>query len=67
MKILLNNKIILKPQQKFKSEAHCVYTKNIKKISLISNDDKRLIKLLLIKLQHIHMEQMLSKYVKVRW
>ena len=67
MKILLNNKIILKPQQKFKSEAHCVYTKNINKISLISNDDKRLIKLLLIKLQHIHMKQMLSKYVKVRW
>ena len=67
MKILLNNKIILKPQQKFKSEAHCVYTKNINNISLISNDDKRLIKLPLIKLQHIHMEQRLSKYVKVRW
>ena len=42
MKILLNNKIIVKPQQKFKSEAHCAYTEKINKISLISNDDKRL-------------------------
>ena len=39
---LLNNKIILKFQQRFKSEAHAVYTKEINAIALSSNDDKRL-------------------------
>ena len=39
---LLKNEIILKSQQKFKSEAHSVYTEEISKIALSSNDDKRL-------------------------
>ena len=39
---LLNNEIILKPQQRFKSERHDVYTEEINKIALSSNDDKRL-------------------------
>ena len=39
---LLNNEIILKSQQNFKSEAHNVYTEEINKIALSSNDDKRL-------------------------
>ena len=39
---LLNNEIILKSQQRFKSEAHNVYTEEINKIALSSNDDKRL-------------------------
>ena len=39
---LLNNEIILKLQQRFKSEAHNVYTEEINKITLSSNDDKRL-------------------------
>ena len=39
---LLNNEIILKSQQRFKSEAHNVYTEYINKIALSSNDDKRL-------------------------
>ena len=39
---LLNNEIILKSQQRFKSEAHNVYTKEINKTVLSSNDDKRL-------------------------
>ena len=39
---LLNNKIILKPQQSFKSEAHNVYTEEINKIALSSNDEQRL-------------------------
>ena len=39
---LLNNEIILKSQQRFKSKAHNVYTEKINKIALISNDDKRL-------------------------
>ena len=38
---LLNNEIILKSQQ-LKSEAHNVYTEEINKIALNSNDDKRL-------------------------
>ena len=39
---LLYNEIILKSQQRFKSEAHNVYTEEIKKIALSSNDDKKL-------------------------
>ena len=37
---LLNNEIMLKSQQRFKSEAHNVYTEEINKIALNSNDDK---------------------------
>ena len=39
---LLNNEIILKPPQRFKSERHNVYTEEINNITLSSNDDKRL-------------------------
>ena len=39
---LMNNKVILKPQQRFKSEAHNAYTKEVNNITLNSNDDKRL-------------------------
>ena len=39
---LLNNNIILKSQQRFKNEAHNVYTEKFNKIALSSNDDKRL-------------------------
>ena len=39
---LFKNKIILKPQQRFKSEAHNVYTEKINKIALCSNDYKTL-------------------------
>ena len=39
---LFKNKIILKSKQRFKSEAHNVYTEQINKIILSSNDDKRL-------------------------
>ena len=38
----LNHEIILKPQQRFKREAHNVYTEEINKIAPSSNDDKRL-------------------------
>ena len=40
---LLNDKVVLKSQQRFKSERHDVYTENINKIALSNNDDKRLI------------------------
>ena len=39
---LLNNEIILKSQQRFKSEAHNVYTGEVSKIAISSNDDKTL-------------------------
>ena len=39
---LLNNETLLKSQQRFKSERHDVYTEEINKIPLSSNDDKRL-------------------------
>ena len=39
---LLGNEIMLKSQQRFKSERHHVYTEEINKIALSSNDDKRL-------------------------
>ena len=39
---LFNKNIILKSQQTFKSDHHNVYTIEINKIALSSNDDKRL-------------------------
>ena len=39
---LFNNKILLKPQQRFKRDCHNIYTEKINKIPLSSNDDKRL-------------------------
>ena len=39
---LLNNEIILKSQQRFKSKVHNVYTQEINKNVLSSNGDKRL-------------------------
>ena len=39
---LLNKQVILKSQQRFKSEAHNVYTEEVNRIALSCNDDKRL-------------------------
>ena len=39
---LFNDKSILKLQQRFKSDCRNVYTEQINKIALSSNDDKRL-------------------------
>ena len=36
------DKVVLKSQQRFKSEEHNVYTEEANKIALGSNDDKRL-------------------------
>ena len=44
-KCLFDNKPMLKSQQRFKSGNHEVYTENIKKIALSSNDDKRIVAL----------------------
>ena len=38
---LINNKNIYRSQQRFKSYNHDVYTKEVNKTALISNDDKR--------------------------
>ena len=59
-----NNKIMLKSQQRFKSDRHDVYTKQISKIALavmMIRDYKHL-----IGLQHICMEQTYLKYMKVK-
>ena len=37
-----DNKIILKSQQRFKSDRHKVYTEEVNKIASSSDDDKRL-------------------------
>ena len=39
---LLKDEVVLKSQQRFRSKGHNVYTENINKIALSSNDDKRL-------------------------
>ena len=39
---LFNDKIILRSQQRFKSDCHNVYTEQINKTALSSNDGKRL-------------------------
>ena len=44
-KCLFGNEPMLKSQQRFKSENHEVYTENINKIALSSNDDKRIVAL----------------------
>ena len=39
---LFNGTVILRPQQRFKSDYHEVYTEKVNKIALSSNDNKRL-------------------------
>ena len=42
-KCLLNDEVMLQPQQRFISKKHDVYTENINKIALSNNDDKRIV------------------------
>ena len=42
-KCLLNDEVIFKSQQRFRSKKHDVYTENINKIALSNNDDKRIV------------------------
>ena len=42
-KCLLNDKVILKSQQRFISNKHDVHTENINKIALSKDDDKRVV------------------------
>ena len=61
---LFNDKIILQLQQGFRSDNHEVYTKNVNKIALSSNDVRDYKHLM--KLQHIHTEQIYLKCVKAK-
>ena len=61
-KCLLNNKIVLKLQQRFKSKAPHVYTEEIEKILRSSNDIKNCN--LLKVLHQIHMVQVLKNNEK---
>ena len=56
---LLNNQILLKSQQRFKSEKHEVYTEEVNDAAVMIKDCK-----LLTELHHILMEQVQVKYVK---
>ena len=62
---LFNDEIILKSQQRFKSDHHIAHTEEVHKIALSSDDDKR--NKHLIGLQHIHTEHRLLKCVKMKW
>ena len=42
-KYLLNDKVILKSQQRFISNKHDVYTEDVNKIALSIDDDKRIV------------------------
>ena len=42
-KCLLNDEVMLKPQQRFINKKHDVLTENINKIALSNNDDKRIV------------------------
>ena len=42
---LLNDKILLKSQQRFISKKHGVYTEDINKIAISNDDDKRIVSL----------------------
>ena len=42
-KCLLNDEVIFKSQQRFISKKNNVYTENINKIALSSNDDERIV------------------------
>ena len=64
-KCLLNNQTVLKSQQRFKSERHHVYTEEVNKIALTVTTTKDY--KLLTKSQHILMEQVLVKYVKLSY
>ena len=61
---LFNDTAILRSQQRFKGNYHVVYTEEVNKVALSSNDDKRCKHL--IELQHIVMEQIHLKCASVK-
>ena len=61
---LFKDKVLMKSQQRFKSDHHKVYTEEVNKIALSSNVIS--VYRHSIKLLHIHMVQMLLWYVKMK-
>ena len=59
---LLNSEIILKSQQRFKSETHELYSEETNKTALSSNDNKRL--QTVNRITSYHYDTTLEKYVK---
>ena len=41
--MIINDKVILKSQQRFISNKHDVYTENVNQIALSNDDDKRIV------------------------
>ena len=61
------NKIIWQTQQRFKSESHNIFTEEIDKIALISNDDKRLQSIDLTETYgHVTSKDLISKKEEVK-
>ena len=58
----LNNKTVYRSQERFKCYNHHVYTEEVNKITMMTKKYKHL-----MELKHTHMEQMLLKYVNVKW
>ena len=61
MDSLFNDEVIIKSQQRFRSDHHRVYTEEVNKIELSSNmikDYKRMMEVL-----HIHTEHPILKFV----
>ena len=56
---LLNDTVILRSEQRFKSDYHEVYTEKVNKIALSSDDDKRL--------QTLDRKTLQTKCLSVKW
>ena len=56
---LLNDTVILRSEQRFKSDYHEVYTEEVNKIALSSDDDKRL--------QTLDRKTLQTKCLSVKW
>ena len=61
---LFNEKTIFKKQQRFKSYYHDMYTEEINKVALSSNDNKRI--QTFDKVQHFHKKHLLLKCVEMK-
>ena len=61
---VFENKTILRSQLRFKSDLHNIYTEEVNKIAISSDDDKRL--QTFDKITTYPMEQMHLKYVEVK-
>ena len=61
---LFNNEVIITSQQRFRSDRHKVYTKEVNKIALNSNEEREYKHL--IRLQYIHTVLTHLKYVKMK-